>query len=311
VAKEKGSRGHVLTKPQAPAKIGQGVGDRVTKAVDNTGKALGALAGFGVFFFATGYLVEWQRMKRGGLPPEQVLPLVPKTQIAAAGVRELAVSLLLGGSILILLMFVMVWLVKLTDARKGRFAQGLNHLLEKEVAVATVLIGIVSVLIVPFDALGLLVAATVTGLFCYGLHLVRGFLAAGEEAQFPLWQLTAAIALAAIVLIGIRQHEFPEPRAMAIAVLKDGKRLKVAYVSSDSDKILLRRQHGERPTELLVVHESDLASLRMIKSTYVYPPDGSLLDGIVGLVDPGFKLSCIPPECRWDESVRIGPSRLF
>jgi hypothetical protein len=303
--------GPVLSEPEALGKVREGVSARVSKTVDNTGKAIAAAAGLGVFFIATGYFVEWQRTKRGGLPSEQVLPLIPKEQIAAAGVRELAISILFGGSILVLFGVGLVWLARVVVKKGWSLPEPLGRIPEIEVVGATFLIGVFTALVVPFDAVGLLVAATVTGLLGYGLHLVHSFLTSGNDARFPLWRLTLAAAIAAVVLSGARQHEFPQPRPVAIAVLTDGTKLKVAYVASDSDKVLLRRQRKDRPTELIVVRDEDLKSLRVIKSSYVFPLDRSLLDEIVGLVRPGFRLSCIPPECRWRESTQIGPSLFF
>jgi hypothetical protein len=303
--------GPVLAGPEALSKVGQGVSDRVSETVDNTGKALAAVAGLGVFFFATGYFVEWQRLKRGGLPPEQVLPLLPKAQIAAAGVRELAISILLGGSILALLGFGLVALARATRDRTGRLARRLNSLLEREVAVPTALIGGVTLLIVPFNKVGLLVAAIVTGLVYYGLRLVHRFLADGEEAKFPLWSLTLAVGVTAVVLSGARQHEFPEPRPMAIAVLKNGETLKATYIASDSEKVMFRLWHPGLPTELIVVRSEELKSVRLMKSSFVFRVDRSLLDGVVDTVFPGFGLTCIPPECRWRKGTRIGPSSFF
>ncbi|HEY5708222.1 MAG TPA: hypothetical protein VIS51_02390 [Solirubrobacterales bacterium] len=297
--------------PETPGEIKQGVTSRISETLDSTSKALGAVAGLGVFFFAVGYLVEWQRMKRGGLPPEQVLPLLPKAQVAAAGVRELTISILLGCAIMAVLVLGLVGLVRLTENKKGRCARKLNGFLEDEVIAPTVVIGSITVLVVPFDVLGLIVAATVTGLLYYGLHLVSDFLDADKGAKFPLWRLTLAIAVAAVVLIGIRQHEFPEPRPVAIAVLNDGTKLRVAYIASDSDKVLLRRQHHGRTTELIVVHVDDLKSLRVLKSSHRFPLNRSILGEMVSLVGPDFRLSCIPPECRWENGVRIGPSLLF
>jgi hypothetical protein len=303
--------GPVLAEPAALGKVGQGVSDRVSETIDNTGKALAAVAGLGVFFFATGYFVEWQRMKRGGLPPEQVLPLVPKAQIAAAGVRELAISILLGGAILALLGLGLVALARATKGRSGRLAQRLNSLLESEVAVPTALIGLVILLIVPFDKVGLLVAVAVTGMLYYGLRLVHRFLAADDGAKFPLWRLTLAVAIAAVVLSGARQHEFPEPRPKAIAWLKDGTTFEATYLASDSDKVLFRLRQPGRPTELIVVRSDELKSVRMMKSSYVFPVERSLLDRIADPVFPGFGLTCIPPECRWSEGTHIGPSSFF
>ena len=297
---------------KALGEVEQGARKRFSETINDTGRILATIAGLGIFFFATGYFVEWQRMMRGGLPPEQVLPLIPREQIAAAGVRELAISILLGGAILALLVFGLARLEKATKRREGRTAQRLHHLLlEREVGVLSGLVGLLVLLTVPFDPVGLLVAVTVTGLLYYGLTLVHRFLADEANEVLPIWRLIVAIGIAAAILSGVRQHEFPEPRPMAIAVLKSGKEFEATYVASTSDEVLFRLRRGGKPTELIVLHSDDLASVRLIKSTYVFPYEPSLLDWIADPVFPDFQLSCIPPECRWQEDTRIGPSSFF
>lgn len=305
------SDGPVLAAPEALGKVGEGVGERVSEALDSTGKAIAAVAGLGVFFFATGYFVEWQRLKRGGLPPEQVLPLLPQAQIAAAGVRELAISLLFGGALLAVLGFGLVALARTTKKRSGPVARRLNDALEHDVFVTTLVIGAITVLIVPFDALGLFVAVIVTCLIGYALYLVRAFLADGDGAKFPLWRLTIAIAAVAVVLSGARQHEFPEPRPKAIAELKGGGSFEATYLGTDAGKVMFRLHRPGDSTELIVLHEDELKSLRLMKSSYVFPVDSSLIDHVLDPLVPDFHLSCIPPECRWDTEDHVGPSVLF
>lgn len=305
------SEGPVLAAPEALGKVGEGAGARVSEAFDSTGKAIAAVAGLGGFFFATGYFVEWQRLKRGGLPPEQVLPLLPQAQIAAAGVRELAISVLFGGALLALLGFGLVALARVTKGRSGSAARRLNDILEHDVFVPTLVIGVVTVLIVPFDALGLFVALAVTGLIGYALYLVRAFLADGDGAKFPFWRLTIAIAAVAVVLSGARQHEFPEPRPKAIAELKTGETLEATYLGTNSGKVMLRLREPGESTELIVLDDSQLKSVRLKKSSYVFPVDASLIDRILEPLLSGFQLSCIPPECRWDEEDHVGPSVFF
>ena len=123
--------------------------------------------------------------------------------------RELSISILLGGAIIAVLVLGLVGLARLTENKKGRWSRKLNGFLEDKVIAPTVVIGSITMLVVPFDVLGMIVAATVTGLLYYGLHLVSDFLDADKGAKFPLWRLTLAIAVAAVVLIGIRQHESP------------------------------------------------------------------------------------------------------
>lgn len=303
--------GPVLAAPEALGKVGEGVGARVSEAFDSTGKAIAAVAGLGVFFFATGYFVEWQRLTRGGLPPEQVLPLLPQAQIAAAGVRELVISVLFGGALLALLGFGLVALARATKGRSGRVACRLNDALEHDVFVLTLAIGAITVLIVPFNGLGLFVAAAVTCLIGYSFNQVRAFLAAGDGAKFPFWRLTIAIAAVAVVLSGARQREFPEPRPEAIAELKTGETLKATYLGTNNGKVMLRLRDPGEQTELIVLDDSELESVRLKKSTYVFKVDASLIDHVLEPLLPGFQLSCIPPECRWDEEDHVGPSVFF
>jgi hypothetical protein len=312
VTEQAKSAGPQFIKPKALGEVKQGVRKGFSGTINDTGTILAAIAGLGIFFFATGYFVEWQRMTRGGLPPEQVLPLIPKEQIAAAGVRELAISILLGGAILALLVLSLVALAKATERRsESPRAQRLNSLLKREVGVPTALIGIVVLLLVPFDWAGLLVAATVTALLYYGLTLFHRFLADETNKIFPIWRLILAIAVAAVILSGVRQHEFPEPRPMAIVVPRNGPTFEATYIASTANEMLFRlRRHG-RPTELIVLHTDDLKSVHLIKSSYVFPYERSLLDRILDPALPRFRLSCIPPECRWREGTRIGPSSFF
>ncbi|HVY79050.1 MAG TPA: hypothetical protein VG898_11140 [Solirubrobacterales bacterium] len=301
----------MLAAPQALGKVGEGAGARVSEAFDSTGKAIAAVAGLGAFFFVAGYAVEWQRLKRGGLPPEQVLPLLPQAQIGAAGVRELAISVLFGGALLALLGFGLVALARMTKERSGPVSRRLNDALEHDVFVPTLVIGAITVLIVPFDTLGLFVAVAVTCLIGYALYLVRAFLADGDGAKFPLWRLTIAIAIVAVILAGARQHEFPEPRPKAIAELKKGGSFEATYLGTDAGKVMFRLHKPGESTELIVLHDDELESLRLMKSSYVFSVDASLIDRVLDPLLPGFQLSCIPPECRWDEEDRIGPSVFF
>jgi hypothetical protein len=231
-----------LAETDAARRIGHGFRSRVAESIDSTGKALAVLAGFGVFFIGAGYIVEWQRFRQGKLPSEQVLPLVPKDQIAAAGARELAISVLFVGVSLAMLGFVLVRLARWTQGRPGRFARALNRMLAGDVAFPTAIVGVLTVLIVPRDGTGFVVAAIVTGLFLYGLLLVRDFLETGDHGRFPLWRLVLAVGVAAIVLSGARQFEFPEPRPDALVCLTDGTEFEGDYIASDSQKVLLRQR---------------------------------------------------------------------
>jgi hypothetical protein len=330
-----------FAKPDVANRISSGFHERVTESLDSTAKALGAVAGLGALFVGAGYLVEWQRFKQGGLPPEEVLPLIPKDQIAAAGVRELVISVLFITVTLGLLGFVLIRLARAAEGRTGRLARGLNAALSNDAGFPTILVGIATLLIVPFDVAGVLVAAILTVLLYYGLRLVRNFLKAGKDARFPLWQLALAVALASFVLSVARQAEFPERRPDAVLLLVDGNTIKGEYLASDSGKVLLRqkplktgvqceldkrscqqtcagdplcirecrldRQRCDRP-KLIVVPAGEVKEVQVTESPWLLRQDSSLLDRIADPLAPDFELRCIPPECRWGGEVRIGPS---
>jgi len=303
----------VLAQDRAAGEVGQGLRERVSASLDNTGKALSVAAGVGVFFYAAGYFVEWQRFKKGGLPSEQLLALLPRGQIAAAGVKELFISLVVGGALLALLGWGWVALVRATKKRRDTspWADHLNRLLSRELLFPTVVVGILTLLIVPFGKAGLIVAAILTLLFYYMLRLVNGFLHAdGRHVKFPIWQFALAVGLAAIVLTGARQWEFPEPRPEAEVVLKDDTVLAGTYVAADGDKLLIRRKG--RPPQLMVLSRGEIDRLRFWRSSFSFPREPSLLDrALHGLFGTEINLSCIPPECRWDEETRLGPSSAF
>ncbi len=299
-----------IAQPDAADKVSKGISERVTSSLDNTGKALAALAGVGIFFFAAGYFVQWQRFKRGGLPSEEVLALLPKGQVAAAGVKELFVSLVFGGAGLAILGWGMVAIARLTQGRTKGLGGFANRLFSRELVFPTAVVGVFTLLIVPWDKSGVIAALVLTALFLCMLALVQRFLNGGNEARFPLWQMSIAVGLTAIVLTGSRQWEYPEPRAEAVVYLDDGRTIKGAFVASDGSRTLIRRA-GSPPT-LTVLGDDEIARIRVWKSSYAFKRDPSLIDRLAHEVaGTDLNFSCIPPECRWGENTKFGPSSVF
>src|ERR1044072_2486330 len=131
-----------IAEPDAAGKVGKGISDRLSSSLDNSGKALSAVAGVGVFFFAAGYFVQWQRFRRGGLPPEELLAMLPKGQIAAAGVTEVFISLVILG-------WGLVAIAGLTQDRSGGLGGFVNRLFSRELLFPTVVVGVLTFLVVP------------------------------------------------------------------------------------------------------------------------------------------------------------------
>ncbi len=299
----------LLADPEAPGKVGEGLRERFSESLDKTGRAIAAITGLGVFFFATGYFVEWQRLKRGHLPSEEILPLIPKDQIAAAGVRELAISFVFGAVTLLVLGVGLVYVARKTQDREGRLATVLNHLFSRELAFPTAIVGVLALLIVPFTFAGVTVAVILTLLLYIGLRLIHGYLADGEK--FPLWQLCLATAIAAIALTGARQREFPQPRPWATITVKGNHEpMRGSYIASDSDKVLIRvrTDHG---AQVIVLDPDELDGVRFQEGRQVLPETPSLFDDVAGLFALDIHLACIPPECSTGNDSQFGPSLLF
>jgi hypothetical protein len=303
-----------LAKPDAARKVGEGLRERVGETIDDTGKLLAAIAGAGIFFFGAGYFVEWQRFKRGGLPPEEILPLIPKSQVAAAGVRELVISIFFGVLVLAILGWASVRLARWATGRTGRatrlprMRRELAKVYTVEGAVPSLILGGLIFLFVPFGWAGVIVTVVLTLLLFYSLRLLNSYLrelASENAATFPLWRLLVAAALAAVVLTGVRQREFPETRAHVYVTLTNHTTIKGSYVGSDSDEVLVRLNNPGRQPQLLVLDRGEIAGMRLEKGQYIFPTSSSVFGKAFGV-----EFSCIPPECRAGDS-RIGISTLF
>lgn len=301
-----------LVEPDAARKVGVGARERFGETVDNTGKAIVAIAGAGVFFFGVGYFVEWQKFKRGGLPPDEILPLISQARIAASGVRELVVSVFFGALVLAVLgwggVHVARWATRRPDS-PSRLRRLSARGFAQEAVVPSLVFGGLTLLFVPLNWGGVLATVVLTLLLYYSLRLTAAYLRQVPQdgsTSFPLWRLLIAAALAAVVLSGARQREFPEVRPHALVILTDHRRIEGSYVTSDSSSVLIRfRQEGHEQAQLLILKRDEVEQVLLEKGTYIFPAENSLFGRIFDV-----EFSCIPPECRAGDS-RVGISSLF
>jgi hypothetical protein len=301
-----------LVEPGAAGKVGAGVRERFGETIDNAGKAIVAIAGAGVFFFGVGYFVEWQKFKRGGLPPDEILPLISQARIAAAGVRELAISVFFGVLVLGVLgwggSYVARWATSRPDS-----SSWLRRLLAKGFAQDAIgpslVFGGLILLFVPLNWGGVIVTVVLTLVLLYSLRLIAAYLrqvAQDGTASFPLWRLLIAAALAAVILSGARQREFPEVRPHALVILTSGDKVEGSYVTSDSNSVLIRlgKERG-RQARLLILKRDEVERVQLEKGTYVFLAEESLFGRIFDV-----EFACILPECRAGDS-RVGISSLL
>jgi hypothetical protein len=300
-----------LAETDAARMVGAGIRERLGETIDNAGKAIVAIAGAGVFFFGAGYFVEWQKFKRGGLPPDEILPLISQARIAAAGVRELAISIFFGALVLAVLgwggVHIARWATREPDG-SSRFRRLLARGFAQEAVAPSAVFGALILLFVPLGWAGVIVSVVLTLLLYYSLRLTAAYLrqmAQDEKTSFPLWRLLIAAAIAAVVLSGARQREFPEVRPHALVTLTDQRRIEGSYVSSDSSSVLIRFRKPGRQPQLLVLKREDVEQVLLEKGTYIFPTEKSLFGQIFNV-----DFSCIPPECRTGDS-RVGISSLL
>ncbi|MDQ2631920.1 MAG: hypothetical protein M3Y75_13255 [Actinomycetota bacterium] len=300
-----------LVEPDAARKVGAGALERFGETVDNAGKAIVAVAGVGAFFFGAGYFVEWQKFKRGGLPPDEILPLISQARIAAAGVRELAVSIFFGVLVLAALGWGGAHLARWATqpGKSSRLRRLLAQAFAREAVVPSVVFGALILLFVPLNVAGLIVTVVLTLLLYYSLRLTSRYLREAAEdgtTPFPLWRLLIAAAFAAVVLSGARQREFPEVRPHALVILNNDHRIPGSYISSDSSSILIRyRKPGRRQPQLLILKRDDVKRVLLRKGEHVFEVEDSLFGRLFNV-----EFACIPPECRAGDS-RLGISSLF
>jgi hypothetical protein len=300
-----------LAKRDAVRKVGVGLRERLSESLDTAGKALVAIAGAGIFFFGAGYFVEWQKFKRGGLPPDEILPLIPKAQVAAAGVRELVISIFFGALVIAVLGWggvrIARWATREPDS-SSRLRRLAAKGLAQEAVAPSVAFGALIFLFVPLDWAGVVVTVVLTLLLYYSLRLIAAYLrelAQDENTSFPLWRLLIAASIAAVVLSGARQREFPEVRPHVLVILTNQREIKGSYVSSDSNSVLIRFRKLHQQPQLLVLKRENVEELLLEKGTYVFPAAKSLFGSIFQT-----DFACIAPECRAGDS-RVGISSLF
>ena len=182
-------------------------------------------------------------------------------------------------------------------------------LFSHELLFPTAAFGALTLLIVPLDKAGMIVTAILTALFYCMLRLVHDFVEKKAGSKFPLWQLSLAVGLAAIVLT-VRGGGVPgtAPARDRLPGRRSNpqRRLCRQRLGQDPDPARGRSDAGPRAGP----EQSEGGAPE--KSSFAFHRAPSLLDRAShALLGTNLDFSCIPPECRWGDNTRFGPSSAF
>jgi hypothetical protein len=278
---------------------------------DTVGKALGSLAGFAVFVYVVGGLTVLARLRRIDLPPEVVIPKIPRERLALIGLAQLLWTLVLGGLIAALA----IWLLPSREPYESWRDWWARLPVEgKRGWIPALFVLAAIVLIAPLSA---------NGLAYVGILLVGVVWFVAWSRRHPrLVSLLVALLLAGAVTV-LRQLEFPTPFAGAKVTLtpesarlipeaQDGV-IPARVVETTDDEILLSYQTQENkdlkeelgirnPPRLLVIPRDSVARIK-----YQLPPNSqshsnSLAQEVAGFSPPPLPLMCLIPTCEWDET---------
>jgi hypothetical protein len=285
---------------------------------DTVGKALAALAGLAVFVYVIGGLTVLARLERLELPAEAVVPEIPRERLALLGLAQLLWTLVLGGTIAALALWLIparepgeswrTWLGRLPRQGKRKWIPALALLA-------------VIVLIAPWSVNGLIyLAALLLG--------VAWFIAKGRDR--PVIGVVLALALAGGVTV-LRELEFPARFTRAeVTLTRESAPLfpearrgagservietaAARVIETTDDQVLIGYESpgqaeqetatGARlPPALLVIPRESVARL-----FYEVPEDpashsNSLAQEVLGVSPTPLPLMCLIPSCEWDDT---------
>jgi len=292
---------------------------------DQFGKALASLAGLAVFIYVIGGLTVLARLQRLELPPEAVIPEIPRERLALLGLAQLLWTLVLGGAIAALAL----WLVP--GRRRGEawkaWLQRLRREQKREWIPALVLLGVI-ILIAPWSINGLIYVALL-------LSGIAWFIVRGRDR--PLVGVLLALLLAGTVTV-LRELEFParftraevtltreaaplfpaaaRPRPRSGSSDESSHRVIEAanarVIETTEDQVLIgyespaqnarEADQGRLPPALLLIPRDSVARI-----LYEVPDDpashsNSLAQEVFGMSPPPLPLMCLIPSCEWDDT---------
>jgi hypothetical protein len=309
---------------------------------DTFGKAVAAIAGLAAFVYVIGGLTVLARLQRLELPAESVIPEIPRERLALIGLAQLLWTLVLGGAIAALALWLIpgrrpgeswrTWLERLPREEKRKWIPALALLA-------------VIVLIAPWSINGLAyVAVLLLGMAWF----------VGHGRDRPLLALLVALLLAGTVT-GLRELEFPGRFTRGeVTLTRDSaplipearrdelsERLKeldggssigpgrtaaiehrearvidhrnARVIETTDDAVLIgfegrrqgkheRKKEVRLPPVLVVIPRESVARIRYVPQEYPASHSNSVAQKVLGTSPPPLPLMCLIPSCEWDDT---------
>jgi hypothetical protein len=314
---------------------------RLADLFNGVAETLATLAGLAVFVYVIGGLSVLARLDRLELPAEAVIPEVPRERLALLGLAQLLWTLVLGGAIAALAL----WLIPTLSPGESWSSWGRRLLREeKRKWIPAAVLLLVIILIAPWSVNGViylvLLLAGIAWFIVNGTErplvgallvlLVAGALTVLRELEFPGRFTRAEVTLSRDVA-----SEFPEAtkdvdnpllsearsgslephRARAIkrfnARMIDEKSARV--IAATPEEVLIgfegRKQQkleedtmDRLPPALVVIPRNSVARLHYEIPDYPASHSNSIAQELVGMSPPPLPLMCLIPSCEWDEN---------
>jgi hypothetical protein len=307
---------------------------------DTFGKAVAAIAGLAAFVYVIGGLTVLARLQRLELPAESVVPEIPRERLALIGLAQLLWTLVLGGAIAALAL----WLIPgRRSSESWREWLGRLPREEKRKWIPALALLAVIVLIAPWSINGLAyVAVLLVGMAWF----------IGHARDRPLLALLVALLLAGTVTV-LRELEFPGRFTRGeVTLTRDSAPLfpearrdelserlqpggspigpgRTAAIEHREDRVIDHRNarviettddavligfEGRRqgkverdreirlPPALVVIPRESVARIRYIPQEDPASHSNSVAQTVLGTSSPPpLPLMCLIPSCEWDE----------
>jgi hypothetical protein len=287
--------------PTVPPDVASAPSSTGQDFVDRFGKALGAVAGLAIVVYIVGGIGVYARLQRQALPPEAIVPEVPREQLVFLGLGQLFITTVLG--------FLLLWATRRMPGRlpDEGWDAWVQRVRTQKVFLALLAGAFVAILVLtPYSTNGLIAAMLLVGFVAW----VLGW---GWRVG-PIVLVSVALAVA-ITYTVVRVSEFPPPYTTATVRLtaeagqlvpedQDGV-VRARVLSVTDDEVLLGYESSEqRAREAETGVQMDLSLIRLPRDAvgeilYDAPRNpASFSESVTEHVFGAPNVMCIVPTCQ-------------